>query len=294
MKVGIGLKECAYTPEAYAYKSYLEFNGISVQLEDEVCIDLNNDINIYFMGIRPFWNKYKGQAKEIHEYQSLSLNPHSCVKDLFKKHLNKKPHGRIFLNDVVKLGLNFSDNTPYIYRDMGVDEELFQVPSTNPEFDIVYCGSLEGRPGLIDEIIRLAKLGFKILVIGSINNAINESFKSHKNIHLVGRVDRHEIAALYKNCRSGLNFTPDIYPFNVQTSTKTLEYIASGLNVITNRYEWIDKFSQIEDYNFLYVDHIREHSYFDAPVYDLEKIKKYSWSNILNNANFINFLKSFG
>jgi len=292
MIVGIGLKEHAYTPEAYAYKSYLEANGVSVQLENEMYVDPNNDINIYFMGIRPFWYKYKGRAKEIHEYQSLSVNPHAHFKDFLKKSLNKKPSGRIFLNDIVKSGLNLKDNTPYIYRDMGVDEELFQKPLSNPEFDIVYCGSMTGRPGLIEELSRLANLGFKLLIIGSVTKEITDTFKNQKNIHLTGRVDRNEIPSLYKQCRSGLNFTPDIYPFNVQTSTKTLEYLASGLNVITNKYEWVDSFAKVEGYNFLYLDDINDYTCFDLASYNPEKIKKYSWNNILTEANFLNFINS--
>lgn len=294
MIVGIGLKEHAYTPEAYAYKSYLESNGVSVQLENEASINPNNDINIYFMGMRPFWRRKKGRAIEIHEYQSLSVNPHSHIKDFLKKYLNKKPDGRIFLNDVVKTGLNYRDNTPYIYRDMGVDEELFQKPMPDPEFDIVYCGSLSGRPGLLDELSRLANLGFRLLIIGSITKEFSETFKNQKNIYSTGHVDRNDIPDLYKKCRSGLNFTPDIYPFNVQTSTKTLEYIASGLNVITNKYEWVEQFSQAEGYTFIYVDDINEYSDFEEPNYKLEKIKKHSWNNILNETKFLNFLESFG
>lgn len=293
MQIGIGLKEHAYTPEAYAYKSYLEANGVSVQLESEVSIDPNNDVNIFFMGLRPFWRRYKGSAKEIHEYQSLSINPHSYFKDFLKKTLNKKPDGRIFLNGVVKEGLNFKDDAPYIYRDMGVDDELFQEPLSNPEFDIVYCGSMTGRPGLIEELSRLANLDFKILIIGSVTKEIADAFKNKNNVHLTGRVDRNEIPRLYKQCRSGLNFTPDIYPFNIQTSTKTLEYIASGLNVITNKYEWVESFSKAEGYDFLYVNDINKYNYFETPGYSLERIKKYSWNNILNNAGFLNFLESF-
>lgn len=293
MQIGIGLKDHAYTPEAYAYKRHLEANGVSVQLENEIDIDPNNDVNIYFMGVLPFWHKYKGRAKEIHEYQSLSVNPHSHIKDFLKKHLNRKPHGRIFLNDIVKTGLNFKDDTPYIYRDMGVDKELFQTPSTNPEFDIVYCGSLSGRPGLINELSKLSNLGFKLLIIGSVTQEISDTFEHQKNVHLTGRVDRSEIPDLYKQCRSGLNFTPDVYPFNVQTSTKTLEYIASGLNVISNKYKWVEDFSQTEGYDFLYLDDINKYNIFQMPNYDLERIKKYSWDNILNEANFLSFLESF-
>lgn len=294
MKIGIGLKEHAYTPEAYAYKNFLESNNFSVQLENEIHLDPNNDLNIYFMGIRPFWRKYKGSAKEIHEYQSLSVSPHSHVKDFLKRRLNKKPHGRIFLNDIVKSGLKFKDDTPYIYRDMGVDDELFQKPLPNPEFDIVYCGSLSGRPGLIDELSRLANLGFKLLIIGSVTKDFSDAFKKQNNVHLTGRVDRNEIPELYKQCRSGLNFTPDIYPFNIQTSTKTLEYIASGLNVISNKYEWVENFSRTEGYSFLYLDDINEYNCFETPSYSLENIKKYSWNNILNDAGFLGFLETLG
>ena len=292
MQIGIGLKEHAYTPEAYAYKRYLEANGVSVQLESELSIDPNNDVNIFFMGLRPFWRRYKGSAKEIHEYQSLSINPHAKFKDFLKKSLNKKPSGRIFLNDIVKSGMSFKDSTPYVYRDMGVDDELFQKPLPSPEFDIVYCGSIIGRPGLIEELTRLANLGFKLLIVGSVNNEVAEKFKGYSNIQLTGRVDRDEIPSLYKQCRSGLNFTPDIYPFNIQTSTKTLEYLASGLNVITNKYEWVNSFSKIEGYNFLYLDNIKEYICFDLASYSPEKIEKYSWSNILTEANLLNFINS--
>lgn len=293
MKLGIGLKGSAYTPEAYAYASFLKDKGWQVELALEDCLDANNDINILFMGIRPFWRKNKGRAKEIHEYQSLSVNPHSHLKDFLKKHLNRKPDGRIFLNDIVKTGLKLNDDTPYIYRDMGVEDELFQKPLINPEFDIVYCGSITGRPGLIEELIRLASLGFKLLIIGSVTEEVTGIFKNYSNIFLTGRVDRIEIPGLYRQCRSGLNFTPNIYPFNVQTSTKTLEYIAAGLNVITNKYQWVDRFAKTEGYDFLYLDDINDYTCLGLANYNSEKIKKYSWSNILEEANFLSFLESF-
>lgn len=55
MKIGIILSKYAYTPEAYAYEKFLKNNGHQVQLEYE--LDPNNDVNIYFMGNRPFWKK---------------------------------------------------------------------------------------------------------------------------------------------------------------------------------------------------------------------------------------------
>lgn len=41
----------------------------------------------------------------------------------------------------------------------------------------------------------------------------------------MGPVNRDQLPEIYKNARFGLNYTPDIYPYNVQTSTKTLEYL---------------------------------------------------------------------
>lgn len=68
MNIGIGLKKTAYTPEAYAYEKYLTSKGFKVQLEQEEKLDLNNDINIYIMGFRPYWEKSKGKAFEISKF----------------------------------------------------------------------------------------------------------------------------------------------------------------------------------------------------------------------------------
>ena len=100
MKIGITLKKSAYTPEAYAYEAYLKERGYQVQLD--YSLDPNNDVNIHFMGVRPFWEKKEGRAVEIHEYQSLSTPPYASFKNLIKKAINEKPQGRIFLNEFVK------------------------------------------------------------------------------------------------------------------------------------------------------------------------------------------------
>lgn len=59
MKVGIPLST-RYTPEAYAYEKYLKAMGHEVQLDYN--LDPNNDINIHFMGTRPFWKSNKGRV----------------------------------------------------------------------------------------------------------------------------------------------------------------------------------------------------------------------------------------
>lgn len=288
--IGIPLSKFAYTPEAYAYEKYLKKLGYKVQLDYE--LDPNNDINIYFMGTRCFWRKEKRRAIEIHEYQSLSTPPYARLKNFTKKIINKKPSGRIFLNDFVHHDLNFNDNIPYIYRDMGVDEALFQSPSENPIYDIVYCGSIAGRNGLIDVMIRLAE-NYKVVVVGHVSD-LERSLLKHKNITILGRVERRDLPEIYRNSRFGLNFTPDLYPYNIQTSTKTLEYLASGLGVISNKYKWSEQFFNeinyqpiwLDDYDFIKSIEVNNTTIILPPL-----IQKYTWNNILVDSKFDVFLR---
>ena len=290
MNIGITLKEHAYTPEAFAYSKFLSELGYQVQLDYK--LDPNNDVNIYFMGTRPFWKKKEGRAIEIHEYQSLSTPPYAQFKNFAKKIVNKQPSGRVFLNEFVHRDLSFSDNIPYIYRDMGVDETLFQSPSENPLYDIVYCGSIAGRNGLIEVLRRLAE-NYKVVVVGQVSD-LESSLLKHENITILGRVERKYLPEIYRNSRFGLNFTPDLYPYNIQTSTKTLEYLASGLGVISNKYKWSEQFFNEIDYQPVWLDDcdflksIEINSGLIAP---LSLIHRYAWKNILSDSKFDLFLR---
>lgn len=288
MKIGITLKHNAYTPEAYAYQQYLVGYGYDVQLDFN--LDNNNDINIYFMGLRPFWSNKNGKAFEIHEYQSLSTPPYSYAKNKLKRIINKKPVGRIFLNNDVKKCFSFNDNIPYIKRDMGVDEILFQKPKLNPDFDILYSGSVSGRVGLIENLVKLAK-NYKLIVVGQVEG-IEKEYLTNKNITLTGRVNRHELPEIYSNVRYGLNYTPDLYPFNIQTSTKTLEYLAAGLGVISNRYQWIEEFCDKLNYEPIWLEDLNE-TEINLINNNLPDMSEYSWNNILKNSKFENFIKGF-
>lgn len=288
--VGITLSQNSYTPEAYAYETYLRSNGVDVELGDAKTLDPFHDTHIYFMGLLPFWKK-KGRWHEIHEYQSLSTPPFAKSKNLLKINLNRQPDSRIFLNESVRDNLSFKDVTPYIYRDMGVDDGLFQQPSENPTFDIVYSGSVTGRTGLVEQIARLADLGFKILIIGTVSSEIKSTLSPLKyKIEFTGRVDRKDLPALYGDCRFGLNYTPDFFPYNIQTSTKTLEYLASGLNVISNRYPWSESFFKKNKGLAIWINDLSDMS----NISDLQRPKlsfsEYSWSSILNKMQFIKFV----
>lgn len=296
MKIGITLKQTAYTPEAFAYEKYLQSKGHSVQLDFAESLNADNDINIYFMGTRPFWKPKIGSAIEIHEYQSLSVPPYSRLKDIIKKVINKKPQGRIFLNNIVKTDLNFTDNCPYITRDMGVDDAFFSSmqESGEKEYDIVYSGTIDARIGLVNMLHVLAMQGYSILVIGDISIDSQKYLESTNNVRCMGKVAYQDLPALYRKAIYGLNYTPDIYPFNVQTSTKTLEYLASGLKLISNRYDWIERFCIKHHYSPIWLEGLID----GQELVDINlnnnrpNMEEYRWSSILENAQFDEFLLS--
>lgn len=288
MKIGIPLSKSAYTPESYAYYEYLNNRGWDVQLDYE--LDPDNDINIFFMGLRPFYKKYAGKAKVIHEYQSLSTAPFARLKDTVKRYINEQPDGRIFLSSSVSDVYRFNDKIPFIYRDMGVSDIYFQIPSLNPIYDVVYCGSIANRYGIEKVFLSIATKGLKLAIIGDAPKEFIEKFIIYKNVTFLGRMDRFEIAEVYKNSRFGLNYTPDIYPFNIQTSTKTLEYLASGLTLISNKYYWIENFCKSIKYNPIYLNDFTLDDNLNSETL-INNLKEYSWSGILDNSNFENFLK---
>ncbi|VVO03226.1 glycosyltransferase family 4 protein [Pseudomonas fluorescens] len=283
MNIGIGLKHDTYTPEAFAYAAFLKDKGWNVQLDYEELLDGDLDAHIYVMGIRPFYLKSKRKdLVEIHEYQSLSTPNFAKSKDLAKRFLNKKPAARVFLNSTVKDQLKFNDKTPYILRDMGVDNTLFLPPPKNPRFDLIYCGSI-GRVGLINELLRLAKIGLKILIVGDAPANVINACSEFPFIEFTGRVQRHELPEIYQQARAGLNFTPNIYPFNIQTSTKTLEYCAAGLGIVSNYYEWADTFSSERKAEFLWTEKILSRENFDEFNFNKIDVHDLEWSRILTN-----------
>lgn len=294
IKIGIGLNGVSYSPEAYAYRKFLVDRGYFVQLALVNEVDPNNDLNIFFMGIKPFWKRKLGRAVEIHEYQSLSTPPYSRVKDILKGVISKSPNGRIFLNDDVKDNFYFIQKKESINRDMGVDEGLFQKKSLKPEYDIIYSGSISGRVGVVEELSRLACIGFKLLVIGDVTSQVKNDIKRLGSVHFTGRVSREELPSLYNKAKAGLNYTPDIYPFNIQTSTKSLEYLASGLTLISNKYGWSEKFVATHNIPVIWTDNITNVESFNQHIDTAKDVdmSEYNWESVLKKSRFEEFISN--
>lgn len=279
--IAIEITGKAFLPEAYAYKEYFDNLGYCCELVDKKSNMMQYDAVVLFHGFHPFWKKYPPFI--IGEYHSLSTGKLNRVKDMFKRVLNVRSNIYIFLNEEVRKKLLFSKNTNYITRGMGYNYKDFQeLKPQEKKFDIVYCGSY--REGVITQVQRLSSLGFSIALVG-IDNMIQG-----ENITSFGRVTPEKARKIISQAHFGLNYTPDIFPLNIQDSTKVIEYCAAGLGVITNRYKWIDDFENQRKGRFLNIDDI--YSYESVYEFDflIANVKDLSWDSILRSTKIQQYL----
>lgn len=291
MLIGIEKKTLAYTPEAFAYQQHLLHKGHEIVfLPHSQLLNEKTDLNIIFMGSDPFYSRNNSISKTVHEYHSLSIPPWAHAKNLAKSLLNRRPQGRIFLSEEVKQDLLFPNDAPYIYRDMGVDQAFFREPAGSKSYHVVYAGSIGGRKDLLQQLLTLA-VHNRVLLIGSVPDEYQATLQQASNITLTGRVGRDQLPQLYQQALYGLNFTPNLYPFNIQTSTKTLEYVSSGLGVLSNRYQWAEKFFARYGITPRWIE---EHAPGELPPpdnFDRHCLAHLEWEYLLERSGFHTFIE---
>lgn len=265
----------AFLPEIDAYKNYFENNGFNVDI-----VSCNESLGAYdvcllFHGFHPFWRSYSKLI--IGEYHSLSTGRARHFKDLFKRCFNVRADHYVFLNKYVRKKIFSSRQWSYTYRPMGYSPSLVdKYKHNNKRYDVSYVGSL--RPGVLDRIYHLADMGLTLVVAG-IRIDID-----HPNIESFGAVDNEKAYELMSLSRIGLNFTPDIAPWNRQDSTKVIEYSALGLGVITNRYAWVDDFEVANQAKFLDLCSAQSKDDVLSFDYGVPDVSDLTWPNILNRS----------
>lgn len=236
----------AFLPEINAYLSF--FN----KAEGFKAYDSSKIVGEYKLSDFDVIWEFKGfggeKAKEqilIHEYASLSTGTFPKFKNILKTKLNPKPDLRVFLNENVNLSFGFTDSIEYCYRDMGVDEIFLHSISDKKEYDFVYVGPIT-KEREIDRLLKnfTAKINGKICLVGNVESDIYGAYKNNKDIIFTGKVPYTEVPNIASKALYGLNFMPNKYPYNIQTSTKLLEYLALGLKVITTDYKWVRQFEE--------------------------------------------------
>jgi len=289
-------KPSVYLPEIPAYRKYLAKHHAGVAISQSTAAEAqpqDYDIVWRFMG-----TDTHGEGQYVvHEYNSLSTQPFAKPKNVVKRLINKRPDRRVFLSEKVRQGFGFRDNVPSGLRDMGIDESFFAVKrSKTPDYDFVYAGGLNRGPVIAKVLDRFMGplRDAKVLLIGEAPAALSERYKANPNIVFHGRVPYLDIPALMARGRYGFNIMPDIYPFNVQTATKVLEYCAVGLPVVTTDYSWIGDFEKSHDAKFfrisgnfsnLTMDNLAR---FDFRVPD---VKSFMWERVIAESGIFSFLE---
>jgi hypothetical protein len=238
----------AFLPEIGAYSSFFARHGI-----DSTVIMPGNplpeqvDVEWHFMG-----TQIKRLIKNsiiIHEYASASLPPLQFLKDRVKKIVNVKPHFRIFLNEYVKQRLNFGDDIPFGFRDMGINKSLLATAPANnqKEYDFIYCGSVskDMKMEILLESFASGSLNDKtLLVLSKDYDELSARFTQHKNICFKGPVETSLVPYYISKARFALNYKPVIEPHSHQTSTKFLEYAACNIPIVTTDFPWVRNFQK--------------------------------------------------
>ena len=280
--IAIEVTEKAFLPEAYAYQEFFQKKGYICELEIKGSpVNMNYDAVLLFHGFHPFWKSYPDFI--IGEYHSLSTGSYGRIKDILKRLINIKANFYIFLNEEVRKNLWFSKKTPYLIRGMGYNRDDFAAYSTCDKiYDVVYCGSF--RPGVPEALYRLADLGLTVALVGF------ETTIPHPNIHAWGRVHPSEARQIIAKSRYGLNYTPDVFPLNIQDSTKIIEYCAAGLGVITNRYKWVNEFEAERQGRFLSLNHINSINDVIDFDYVVPDVSDLSWETIFASLDIESYI----
>jgi hypothetical protein len=320
----------ANLPEIEIYKKYF-WNFAKINILDISSKDSTKNINIldydiiwHFMGTDFFYDNIakqilslrkikKNEDKNlkipflIHEYPSLSTGKFAKFKNFIKKKFNIKPNLRIFLNEKINKEFNFQDNVNFIYRDMGILNSFFQYNNIKlkKDYDFVYVGDISYEREIDKLLILFTKEKFKkykILLIGKYDNEIFKKFCKYENIEFKGFLNYNTIPIFASRAVYGINWIPNKYPYNLQTSTKLLEYCSLDLKIINLFNDWSEAFAKDHDLKFYNIVNIKDFDIFKIEnfcyVSSFDKIIDYEWINYLNKIklkeNLTVFLKDFG
>ncbi len=282
----------SYLPEIDAYVEFLnetqKFEAVIVEHIDEV--DDTFDIIWKVMGIDMKRNHKVGL---VHEYSTMTVGKNAKLKDFIKRTINCQPDGRVFQSRRVQDAYNFKDNVPYIYRDMGIHRSYYNV-SSEKKFDFVYVGTMDPTRQL-DKMLKFFKShqDLSIVLIGTPDEQLQASYGNLPNVTFYGRVPNDELPKVAAQAHYGLNYIPDVFPFNEQTSTKLIEYCALNLKIVTTSYEWINEFEQQEGGSFFKIEENMSNlskQALDNFNFVTPDLKKKEWSRLLTDAGLVEFL----
>jgi hypothetical protein len=298
MTIGFIHPHKAFLPELIAYVDFFSARGIitrvmsTAELPGSEC-----DVEWHFMGQQT--RRHKDRIT-IHEYASASVPPFSTLKDGIKKFINTTPDYRLFLNEYVRKAFNFHDHIPFGYRDMGIPEQWLKTEPFLHErnYDFVYVGTVEKsrRPELLlDRFATGALQAHTLLVLTRNYEELGEAYAGASNITFKGPIPYNEVYAQIQQARFGINYMPDIVPYNQQTSAKFIDYAACHLPVVTTDYAWVHNFQNRFGGNYFYLQpdwsNFTWENVQNFP-YSLPDLSSWTWEKQIRSSGVVEFLQS--
>ena len=278
IRVGIEAPRRAFLPESHAYlRALQDSDGIDVRLVPSGSShDLSNaDLDVWIS----FRNWLQPRLASppiavVGDVASLSVGRFKSLKDAAKTCMSRRAHVRVIQSDWMAAKMGWQQGS-YEKRSMGYFEELVLPRPTLLDFDLVYSGDTHRR-GLPAFIARLAAVGFRIGIVGWPLEDLRMP-----GVELLGVLSFHDVYEVYSRSYAGLNWVPDREPWTMQQSTKVIEYLGSGLHVVSQNYPWIEFFCAernlqvIHPQRLISPDDLYAVPHSDADIHDL------SWTEIM-------------
>ena len=285
----------AFLPGLYGYRQF--FARYDIQCEvvtpDELGT-IHRHVEWHFLGSdisKPREGIYK-----IHEYPSASLPPFRKWKDWTKGFINTQPDLRIFQNEFVKKRLNFHDSIPFGYRELGIPGEwLNNLPSPEKEYDFIYTGDVSASRKIKDilDLFTSRLQQYSLLVLSHRYDELKKQYTMHPNIVFRGPVQKDQVKEYLLKSKFAINYIPDIAPFNRQTSTKLLEYIACKIPVISTRYQWMNEFEEQYGGSYFYLNKDLDNFTWEAVnnySYSFPDMSEWTWEHQIRKSGVLEFL----
>lgn len=256
MKIAFVHNQKAFLPEVEAYHRFFASYGIDcTEIRPEALKQTAADVEWFFMG-SDFSTLREGRFR-IHEYVSASVPPYRKFKDLVKSFFNTQPDYRLFQNAFVKDCFHFRDQIPFGFRDMGISADWLQPPAKlQKTIDFIYVGKLHNREMircLLDHFSNVLKDKTLLLVSRDYQDWAT-AYRNFEHIRFIGPVPQETVRAYLHSSRYALNLIPDLPPYNQQTPTKLLEYLACRIPVISTRNAWMNSFQQQSGGRYFYLE----------------------------------------
>jgi len=297
MTIGFIHPHKAFLPELIAYVDFFSARGVTTRVISKAELPGSEcDVEWHFMGQQT--RRHKDRIT-IHEYASASVPPFSLLKDRIKQLVNATPDYRIFNNEYVLKQFQPNDGIPYGIRNYGIPSSTaFLMPAEAKKYDFVYVGTVEKsrQPELLLDCFATGALKEHTLLVLTRNyDPLARAYAGAANIIFKGPVPYNEVYMHIQQARFGINYMPDVLPYNQQTSAKFIDYAACQLPVVTTDYAWVRSFQNHFGGNYFYLQGNLSNFTWEnvnSFSYALPDLSSWTWEKQIRSSGVLEFLES--